>query len=186
MTDRLNRREFLNLNWESTMGFLGNFLAPQMDLERDFFRPPGSIGELEFLTTCTRCGKCKEICPEESIQLFPLSSGAKLVNTPFLDPNESPCTFCHKCIEVCSDNALNLDAYKKQPFLGYVKLHKNRCLGFQQVMCDYCVRACPVDGALRIVNGIPVISKQHCTGCGICVTSCMADGSALQVILKEA
>ncbi|MFZ7943143.1 4Fe-4S dicluster domain-containing protein [Neobacillus sp. 19] len=182
MTERCNRREFLNLNWESTIGFLGNFLAPQLEIDRDFIRPPGAGSELEFLTSCTRCGKCQEVCPEQTICLFSLTSGAKLVNTPYVDPNESPCTFCLRCIEACPTEALNLADYKKRPAIGMVKVQRDSCLGNQQVMCDYCVRSCPVGGALTLVNGIPVVSEKHCTGCGICVASCIADGGALKVI----
>ncbi|CAH2712869.1 Ferredoxin-type protein NapG [Neobacillus rhizosphaerae] len=185
MTERLNRREFLNLNWESTLGFLGNFLAPQMEIERDFFRPPGSCGELEFLTSCTRCGQCQDICPEQSIRLFTLENGAKLVNTPYMVPNESPCTFCKKCIEICPTGSLNLTDFAARPALGYVKVQKDRCLGYQNVMCDYCVRSCPVSGAIRIENSVPVVLIQHCTGCGICVSHCIAEGSALKVMMKE-
>lgn len=184
MNERYNRREFLNLNLESAIGFLGNFLVPQMEIERDFFRPPGACDELEFLTSCTRCGKCQEVCPEQCIRLFPLSCGAKLVNTPFLEPNESPCTFCQKCIEVCPTDALNLSEYKKRQSIGVVNVQNSECLGYQQVMCDYCVRACPVDGALTMENGVPVVSVQYCTGCGICVSSCIAEGSALRVTIR--
>ncbi|OLS40349.1 4Fe-4S dicluster domain-containing protein [Bacillus sp. MRMR6] len=185
MTDKLNRRAFLSLNWESTVGFLGNFIAPQLELERDFFRPPGACEELEFLTSCERCGKCQEVCPEQSIILFSISSGAKLVNTPYLDPNTAPCTFCKRCIDVCPTNALNASDFEVSPKLGYVQIQPNGCLAFQHVMCDYCVRACPVSGAIQIVDGIPVISRQSCTGCGICISRCIAEGSALKIKISS-
>jgi ferredoxin-type protein NapG len=185
MSEKLNRRQYLALNWESTVNFLGNFLAPQMELERDFIRPPGACGELEFLTSCSRCGKCQEICPEQSITLFPLNDGAKLVNTPFLNLNESPCTFCLKCIDVCPTDALSLETFQKKPQLGYVKVEPANCLAYKNVMCDYCVRACPVEGALRIEKGVPVVSKDNCTGCGQCISSCIGDGTALIVKIKE-
>ncbi|MCH6266799.1 4Fe-4S dicluster domain-containing protein [Neobacillus citreus] len=183
--EKLNRRQYLALNWESTIHFLGNFLAPAMELERDFIRPPGAGEELEFLTSCTRCSKCQEICPEQSIRLFALSDGAKLVNTPYMNLNESPCTFCMKCVEVCPTEALNLSDYQKCPYLGTVKVEKYSCLAYKQVMCDYCVRACPVNGAIRLEDGVPVVSKELCTGCGICITNCIAEGGALKVLQKE-
>jgi ferredoxin-type protein NapG len=186
MTEKLNRREFLTLNFESTIGFLGNFLAPQIEVERNFFRPPGSCDELEFLTSCTRCGKCQEICPEQSICLFPIKSGAQLLNTPYLDPNKSACTLCKKCIDVCPTSALNHTDFDERPNLGgHVKVISGSCLGYQNVMCDYCVRSCPVPGALSILNGIPIVSFENCTGCGICVSSCIAEGSALKVIMVD-
>jgi ferredoxin-type protein NapG len=86
----------------------------------DFFRPPGSCNELEFLTSCSRCGKCKEICPENSIRLFPLDSGVKLVNTPYLEPNITPCTLCTKCIVVCLTTSLNVADFAVTPSIGTV------------------------------------------------------------------
>ncbi|MFK9090605.1 4Fe-4S binding protein [Bacillus salipaludis] len=69
-----------------------------MEIERDFFRPPGACDELEFLTSCSRCGKCVEVCPEESILLFPLSSGARLVNTPYNSLNLTPSLYFWKVL----------------------------------------------------------------------------------------
>lgn len=185
MTERLNRRQYLALNWESTIGFLGNFLAPQMEIERDFIRPPGAGTELEFLTSCTRCGKCQESCPEGTISLFLLSDGAKLVNTPYLNLNESPCTFCGGCIDVCPTEALNERDYKAFPQLGYVKVTQEACLAFKNIMCDYCVRACPEERAIMILNGVPNVDKDYCTGCGICISHCISDGTALRILIKE-
>src|SRR5690554_4549517 len=101
MNDRVNRRQFLSLNLDAGVGFLGNLFFSQVETERDFFRPPGAGDEVEFLTSCTRCGLCREVCPENSISLFALTSGAKLAQTPFLDPNVNPCTMCSKCIDAC-------------------------------------------------------------------------------------
>lgn len=177
MSDRLSRRQFFSLNLEATVGFLGNFLAPQLDLERDFFRPPGTDSELEFLTACNRCGLCKEACPEGIINLFSISKGAKLVNTPYINPNESPCTFCKKCIEVCPTKALHDDS----PIIGYASINKNTCLTFKDVMCDYCVYACPEDDAIKLENGKPIINKANCNGCGACVSSCISEAKGIYI-----
>lgn len=184
MTEKLNRRQYLTLNWESTLSFLGNFLAPQIDLDRNFFRPPGANRELEFLTTCTRCGICKDVCPEQSIHLFDLASGVKLVNTPYLNPNESPCTFCLKCIDACPTGSLNLRDYREMPILGTAQALIDHCLASKQVMCDYCVRACPESNALTLENGVPVINSELCTGCGICVSHCISEIKSIRITLK--
>jgi ferredoxin-type protein NapG len=185
MSEKLNRREFLTLNWESSIGFLGNFLAPQLEEERTFFRPPGACGELEFLTSCTRCGLCKDVCPEQSISLFSLANGATLVNTPYVDPNQTPCTFCQKCIEVCPTNSLNQSDYFSRPYLGYGVVRTSHCLAHQDVMCDYCVRSCPTIGAMHISDGKPVISEEVCNGCGICVTNCISEIKAITIKIKS-
>ena len=185
MSEKLNRREFLTLNFESSVSFLGNFLAPQMDLDRSFFRPPGACEEIEFLTSCTRCGKCKEVCPEKSISLFPLTNGATLVNTPYIDPNRSPCTFCQKCIETCPTNSLNQSDFLLRPFLGYGEVHAGLCLAHQDVMCDYCVRSCPTIGAIQIKDGKPKIAAEICNGCGICVSNCILENKAITIKIKS-
>jgi ferredoxin-type protein NapG len=185
VTEKLKRREFLSLNWESAIGFLGNFIAPQIEVERNFFRPPGACNELEFLASCSRCGKCKEVCPEQSIRLFSLESGVKLVNTPYLEPNVTPCTLCTKCIEVCPTQSLNFSAFSASPRIGSVKVNSNYCLATKNVMCDYCVRACPNEGALELIQGAPSVSAEKCTGCGLCVTSCIADSKALKVFMLQ-
>lgn len=180
MSERLNRRQFFSLNLEAATGFLGNFLAPQLELERDFFRPPGAVNELEFLTTCNRCGRCKDQCPEKIINLFSISASPKLVNTPYLKPNESPCTFCQKCIEVCPTEALSLSRSMK---IGTAKIMKNTCLGYKNVMCDFCVYSCPEKGAIQLQNGKPVINEELCTGCGQCVSACISEVKGIQITL---
>ncbi|MBP2239773.1 ferredoxin-type protein NapF [Cytobacillus eiseniae] len=181
MNDRVNRRQFLSINWEATVGFLGNFIGTQLEQERDFFRPPGARSELDFLTSCNRCGKCKESCPESIISLFTLTDGAKLVNTPYLNPNENPCTFCNKCIEVCPTDALSLSGRLEIPAIGRAVIHPTSCLAFQEVMCDYCVRSCPEEGALTLINGKPMIQNEACTGCGLCVASCIAEQKGILI-----
>ena len=185
MSERINRREFLALNWESSIGFIGNFLAPQLKMERSFFRPPGACEELEFLTSCTRCGLCKDVCPEQSISLFTLSNGAKLVNTPYINPNQTPCSFCEKCIDVCPTTSLNHTDFIARPFLGYAEVQTSFCLAHQQVMCDYCVRACPTKGAIQLIEGRPFVSSEICNGCGICVSNCISDDKAIEIKVKS-
>jgi MauM/NapG family ferredoxin protein len=179
MSEKFNRREFLTLHWESSIGFLGNFLAPQMEIERNFFRPPGAVGELEFLTSCTRCSLCRDVCPEQSIRLFSLEDGAKLALTPYVNPNQIPCTLCKKCVDICPTNALNLEDFNARPYLGVANVQESFCLTSQQVMCDYCVRSCPTEGAIGLKDGKPVVSGELCNGCGICVKNCISEIKAI-------
>ncbi|MFE8694817.1 4Fe-4S dicluster domain-containing protein [Cytobacillus sp. FJAT-53684] len=181
MNERVNRRRFLSINWEATVGFLGNFIGTQIEQERDFFRPPGARNELEFLISCNRCGKCKDSCPEGIISLFTLTEGAKLINTPYLNPNENPCTFCKVCIDVCPTDALSIASLLKSPSIGKAAIQKHNCLTFQDVMCDYCVRSCPEKGAIELINGKPMINEDSCTGCGLCVASCISDYKGVHI-----
>ncbi|WP_077215355.1 4Fe-4S dicluster domain-containing protein [Bacillus dakarensis] len=181
MTEKINRRKFFSMNFEASVGFLGNLLAPQFEVERDFFRPPGAYSELDFLTSCSRCGLCKEHCPENMIKLFSFSDGAQLLNTPYINPNESHCTFCNECINVCPTGALNHAGLTP---IGLAIINKNTCLTFKEVMCDYCVYSCPVQGAITLVNGKPEINKNFCNGCGACVTNCISDEKGIYISTK--
>lgn len=179
MSERLSRRQFFSLNLEATVGFLGNFFVPQLELDREFFRPPGTSSELDFLTTCNRCGLCKDSCPENIIKLFSLSQGARLANSPYIDPNESPCTFCKKCIDICPTGALHEQASNR---IGYAKINIPNCIAYKEVMCAYCVDACPQSDAIYLQNGKPMINKEKCSGCGLCVSSCITDTKGIYVV----
>ncbi|QED47850.1 4Fe-4S dicluster domain-containing protein [Cytobacillus dafuensis] len=182
MNGKVNRRQFLSINLGATVGFLGNFIGTQIEQERDFFRPPGARNELEFLTSCSRCGKCKDICPEKVISLFTITDGAKLINTPFLNPNENPCTFCRKCVDVCPTDALSITCFLEDPSIGKAAILDKSCISFKEVMCDYCFRSCPVNGAIELIEGKPMISDDHCTGCGICVTNCISEHKGIHIL----
>lgn len=178
MTERLNRRQFFSLHLDATVGFLGNFLAPQLEVERDFFRPPGTYSELDFLTSCNRCSLCKDACPENIIKMFSLSDGAELVNTPFINPNEAPCTFCYKCIDTCPSGALSSE---EKDTIGVAKINKHTCLAFKDVMCNYCVYACPVPRTIQLNNGKPEVNRNSCNGCGECVSHCISETKGIKI-----
>jgi ferredoxin-type protein NapG len=182
MNDRVNRRQFLSLNLDATVGFIGNLIYSQVETERDFFRPPGAGDEVDFLTSCTRCELCKKACPEESIRLFSITSGAKVVNTPFLDPNVRPCTMCGKCIEACEPGALTIKiASGNLNKIGRAEVQQSNCLTHKGIHCDYCIRVCPEEGALTIRNGKLVVNTENCTGCGLCVYRCISEAVGIWV-----
>jgi ferredoxin-type protein NapG len=183
VTEELNRRNYLKLNWKASVGFLSHAIAPHIEQERSCFRPPGAGSELDFLTSCTRCGKCVEECPERIINLLPIESGSGRMNTPYLDPNLTPCTYCYACINACPTDALNLINLTKYPAIGTASIRVNGCIANQNVICDYCFRACPVEGAIGMVNGIPMIYKEKCNGCGLCVSNCISEYKGIWVNL---
>lgn len=185
MNERLSRRSFLTLNLEATVSFLGNIILPQLEQERDFFRPPGALMELEFLVMCSRCGDCRDACPESIIKMYGVEHGAKLANTPYINPNESPCTMCGKCAEVCPTGALSQSEFSLPQSIGIAQVMKGNCLAHKDVMCDYCVRSCPIEGAITLMEGKPVVNDQNCTGCGICVASCISETKGLNVLLPK-
>ncbi|MBS4189603.1 4Fe-4S dicluster domain-containing protein [Bacillus sp. FJAT-49705] len=81
-----------------------------------------------------------------------MTDGAKLINTPVLNPNESPCTFCRKCVDVCPTDALSITSFLEDPSLGKATIQNKSCLSFKEVMCDYCVRSCPAEGAIALID----------------------------------
>ncbi|SDZ37424.1 ferredoxin-type protein NapG [Evansella caseinilytica] len=187
MDEKLNRRQFFSKSIRSAVGFVSEIVTPALEQERTFIRPPGAQDdELVFLTLCTRCGVCKEVCPVSTIALFTAVEGAKFIGTPYLDPNKTPCTFCNKCIEHCPTNALEHSADGKPEPIGTAEVVKANCLAYQGVMCDHCVRSCPVGkAALSLRGGKPSVSKQFCTGCGACVAGCIQDSNNKGMIVKS-
>ncbi len=61
-----NRRDF----FRATLGKLAREVAVRTErrvvLER-YFRPPGAVDEVSFLSLCTRCDLCAEVCPASGI-----------------------------------------------------------------------------------------------------------------------
>jgi Na+-translocating ferredoxin:NAD+ oxidoreductase RNF subunit RnfB len=45
--------------------------------------------------------------------------------------------------------------------------------------CAACVERCPVSGAMQVVNGMPMVVANVCTGCGICHDVCPAPTNAV-------
>lgn len=185
MANRIDRRSFFSLNWDATVGFMKNLLATQIEPDRKFFRPPGAEDELQFLTSCTRCSLCKDVCPENIINLFSVNYGVKLAKTPFINPNKAPCSFCGKCIEACPTTALNEQTFKSTPQIGYAKIIKNACLAYNNTLCDFCIRACPTEGAIKLKNFKPVINTNVCNGCGYCIQNCINENLSIYVVPND-
>lgn len=180
MDEQVSRRQFLNMNIKAANGFLSQFIIGQFENKRDFFRPPGVEDELSFLASCSRCGLCQDACPQKMIHFFSADAGAKLVYTPYTDPNQQACTFCGDCARVCPTGALELAAIVARNPIGKAVINEQHCIAHKQIMCDYCVRACP-EQALFIKDGLPVIDEAACTGCGLCVTGCIEDKKGIVI-----
>ncbi len=143
-------------------------------------RPPGAVNETAFLADCTRCGDCIRACPPDAIVLAPEKYGAA-AGTPIIDPMTSPCVMCDDppCIHACEPGVLSFDAPLK---MGTASIRDPYCLAHQGTSCTVCSEQCPVEGAIEVIDGKPVIDDATCTGCGVCQYVCPAPYNAVLIL----
>lgn len=177
--------------FQRTLGRLALEVAARTEQRvapRRFHRPPGAIGELAFLTSCTRCGDCIDVCPVHAIVTAPPSAGLA-AGSPLIDPAVQACVVCDDmpCARACETGALLVprDGWRGV-HMGTLTLDPARCIAFLGVTCGACARACPVgERALAMdAGGRPVIRPEACVGCGVCVTACVTAPSSLTLSLS--
>jgi len=145
-------------------------------------RPPGALGEEEFLKRCIKCGQCMRLCPTNVIQPGGIDGGLENLWTPVLNNRigSSGCQLnCTACGQVCPTSAirpitlsekLGTDEFAKVgPIkLGTAFLDRGRCLPWaMDKPCIVCEENCPVSPKAiytqecfdTIRNGILIIKK---------------------------
>lgn len=165
-------------------------------------RPPGALPDPElFKKTCTSCGDCNIACPHGAIFRITIESG------PMLDTNRNACYLCKDfpCIEACEVKALLPLPENALPKFGQAHLNTGACKnirpGFSAPLsektitvektkkkskkaktesCRECEAACPVPEVIEYPDDLPVFAD-HCTGCGLCVTACPVNPSAIRI-----
>ena len=160
-------------------------------------RPPGALGETDFLGACIRCGLCVRDCPYDTLQLAPF--GSAIANgTPFFTARQVACEMCEDlpCVKACPTGALSPklnDIHDARMGLAVLSDHET-CLNFLGLRCDVCYRVCPViDQAITLENVhnprsdrhamlLPTVHSDHCTGCGKCEKSCVLPEAAIKVM----
>jgi len=143
-------------------------------------RPPGAVDEATFLSRCTKCNACVDICPHDAITHAPLALRSA-AGTPIIDPAKSPCRMCEDlpCISACPEQALlPIDIWP----IATARLLDYNCLAHQGSFCTVCEEQCPVPGAITLSEGKPTIHAAACTGCGICHFACPAPTNAIAVM----
>jgi Na+-translocating ferredoxin:NAD+ oxidoreductase RNF subunit RnfB len=58
------------------------------------------------------------------------------------------------------------------------------CLAYTS-FCTVCAERCPVPGAMKVEQGIPMVVPDTCTGCGVCHDVCPAPTNAVLVIPRQ-
>lgn len=148
--------------------------------------PPGAQSQADFLSRCIKCGKCIEACPWQALRPASLDSQAS-VGAPTFDMTSRACRLCEDfpCVEACPTKALRDIETRADVNIGYAKIDEEICLAHQGMRCEVCYRVCPlIDEAISIefesIEGdtthmkfIPVINKEVCAGCGLCVERCV-------------
>jgi Na+-translocating ferredoxin:NAD+ oxidoreductase RNF subunit RnfB len=51
--------------------------------------------------------------------------------------------------------------------------------------CAACVERCPVPGALQVVQGLPQVVPDACTGCRVCFEVCPAPVKAVRILPRR-
>jgi len=159
-------------------------------------RPPGSVGEDDFLAKCIRCGQCMRVCPNNALHPTFMESGAEGIWTPILIPVIGYCEpTCTLCTQVCPTGAiLHLTVKQKvgddeEPpvRIGTGFIDRGRCLpwamGHNCIVCEEWCPTSPKSIFLReetfvdrsgkeITLKRPYVDPALCTGCGACEYAC--------------
>lgn len=154
----------------------------------ELIRPPGSVGEDEFLARCIRCDRCRSVCHLNVISVAGFSDGLIHVRTPFLDFYLGHCDFCQDCARVCPTHAIEMFDPKTVK-VGVAELTE-RCIALRTGACRLCYDECEYKAITLDARNRPVIHADKCNGCGLCVKVCPAnvlqsfkDGSQRGVVI---
>ena len=186
----MKRRKFFQVIAATGLASLlaENSLAAINQPSLRFLRPPGALGEDDFLSRCIRCGKCGEACPNRCIMYFDLENGLSSMDTPYIIPREQGCILCMKCGEVCPSGAIQpyereMHAILQNVKMGKAVVNQDLCLSYQGKTCGVCYRACPLqDVAIKVGRLEQPHVQDACVGCGLCERSCIQIPQAIRII----
>ncbi|MCP4429878.1 MAG: ferredoxin-type protein NapF [Gammaproteobacteria bacterium] len=155
------------------------FLSGDVSGRNSPVRPPWSIAEFDFRSTCNSCGNCLNSCPTQII----IPGRGRM---PQLSFEKGECTFCGNCVDSCETAALNrnIDTWNLK-----ASIDESTCLAYQRVECRSCEDNCEsraIRFTARIGNvGQPVLNLESCTGCGACYSTCPSRAIKIKTVPYE-
>jgi len=144
-------------------------------------RPPGALDEDDFLSRCSRCGRCIKVCPSNCIKSMPLSSGPALFLTPYIVAREARCELTQHCQQVCPTGAI-AQVPITNVVMGLAEIDHSQCLGWAHgKLCLLCQEQCPQHAIDSDNKDRPSVRPELCVGCGACENGCPVDPAAIVV-----
>lgn len=186
----LERRRMLLRSLGAGAAVIGLSLVGYYPVLRQLFdrlRPPGAIGEKDFLSACIKCGQCVQVCPVEAIKLADGDEGYGL-GAPYIDARAQACDFsCDavQCVLACPTGALSHDIAKKEEVaMGVARLARpDACLAMNGKGLRGLARGDLFTGLHRytdIDRWNPVRVADHPYDlelCDLCVRECPIEGA---------
>lgn len=62
------------------------------------------------------------------------------------------------------------------------RIERGACLAWRRSFCTVCEEHCPIQDAITLDKGRPVINAELCDGCGICKEVCPSPRNAISLI----
>lgn len=133
--------------------------STKSDWSYGLIRPPGSVGEEEFLSRCIKCTECMRVCPTNVLQPSSFAHGWEAIWTPVLNNRigTSGCQLnCIACGHACPTGAIRPltldekhgsgDCTAQGPVrIGLAYVDRGRCLPWaMERPCIVCEENCPV------------------------------------------
>lgn len=172
--------------------------AVKLTPKQELLRPPGGQDETALIAGCIRCGKCREVCPQNAIGVAHIEDGVINARTPSMDFKSGYCNFCQDreggplCAQVCPTGAIEKLQDTSSVIIGKAELNRDWCLAARGMGCHECVDHCPYNAMVIGEDAVPVVQFDLCNGCGACERYCISmssgaliDGASDRAILVK-